>query len=220
MDFWKRKIPILIVLVTGITMILVYYLPMQWTENTLTGYSKWYQIIASFALIVGVFGLTKSHITKIVKQRAGWGYSVAMIISMLAMVFAALLGGGIESGTAYMWIFDNLYTPLSSTVFSLIAFYIASAAFRAFRARTFEAALMLIVAIIVMLGRIPFGEVISGLVPDKLGFLRLDNITQWLFLSPVVAARRAILLGIALSSIATSIRIILGIERTYMGGAD
>lgn len=220
MDFWKRKLPILIVMITGLTMICVYYLPPSWAENTLTGYSAWYQIIASFALMVGVLSLTKSHITKIIKQRAGWGYSVAMIGAMLATVLAALLGGGIESGTAYMWIFDNFYTPLSSTVFSLIAFYIASAAFRAFRARTFEASLMLIVAIIVMLGRIPFGEVISKMIPDSLSYLRLNSITQWLFLSPVVAARRAILLGIALSSIATSIRIILGIERTYMGGAD
>ncbi len=220
MDFWKRKIPLMIVLITGLTMICVYYLPAQWAENTLTGYSKWYQIIASFALIIGVVSLTKSHLTKIIKQRAGWGYSIAMIVAMFSTVLAALLGGGIESGTPYMWIFDYFYTPLSSTVFSLIAFYIASAAFRAFRARTFEAALMLLVAIIVMLGRIPFGEVISNMIPDTLSFLKLDSITQWLFLSPVVAARRAILLGIALSSIATSIRIILGIERTYLGGAD
>lgn len=218
MDFWKRKVPIFIVLATGFTMICVYYLPQAWAEDVLTGYSHWYQIIAAFALVIGVVSLTRSHLLKIIKQREGWGYSAAMILSMSLMVFSALLCGGIESGKLYMWFFDYFYTPLSSTVFSLIAFYISSAAFRAFRVRTFEATLMLIVAIIVMLGRIPLGEVISSRMPFE--WMKLDVITQWLFLSPVVAARRAIFLGIALSSIATSIRIILGIERTYMGGAD
>jgi len=220
MDFWKKKFPIIIVVLTGLVMIFVYYIPKQWAEDTLTGYSGWYQIIASFALILGVVSLTKSHITKVKQKRSGWGYSAVMVIAMVLTVLSAALGGGIESGKAFMWIFDNFYTPLSSTVFSLIAFYIASASFRAFRARTFEAGLMLIVAIIVMLGRIPFGEMFSAKIPQSFHFLRLDEITQWLFLSPVVGARRAITLGIALSSIAMSIRIILGIERTYMGGAD
>ena len=37
---------------------------------------------------------------------------------------------------------------------------------------------------------------------------------------PNAAAQRGILLGVILSQIAISLRIIFGIERTYMGGGD
>ena len=76
---------------------------------------------------------------------------------------------------------------------------------------------MLIAAIIVMIGRVAFGEMLSQLLPDSLSFLRLDEITQWLLRTPVGAANRAIVIGMALSGVTISLRIILGLERTYMG---
>jgi hypothetical protein len=105
----------------------------------------------------------------------------------------------------------NLYTsvivPLQSTMFALLAFFIASAAYRAFRARTLEATLLLIAAIIVMLGRVPLGEALW----DK-----LPLISDWIMDVPQTAAKRGIFIGTYLGAVAMSIRIILGIERTYL----
>ena len=198
-------------------MILTYYSSRKEATEILTSYSKWYQIIAGFALLLGVVSLGQVHIGKIRKLKSGWAYSLIMIIAFLVMSISGFIWG-IEKGTPFMWIFENVTTPLASTVFSILAFYIASAAYRAFRAKSFEASLMLAAAILVMVGRIPFGEMFSRLLPDSLYFLRIDVITQWLFRVPVAAAKRAILLGIGLSSVTMSLRIILGIERTYMGG--
>lgn len=217
MEFWKKRIPLAIVFLAGITMILTYYSGRKEATDILTGYSKWYQIIAGFALLLGVVSLGQVHITKIQKLKPGWAYSLIMIIAFLIMTISGFVWG-IEKGTPFMWIFENVTTPLASTVFSILAFYIASAAYRAFRAKSFEASLMLIAAVLVMVGRIPFGEMFSRLLPDSLSFLRIDVMTQWLFRVPVAAAKRAILLGIGLSSVTMSLRIILGIERTYMGG--
>ena len=116
---------------------------------------------------------------------------------------------GIDSGSPLFWIFLNALSPFMATMFSLIGFFIASAAFRAFRARSTEATLLLIAAVIIMLGQTPIGQMLWQGIPD---------IMVWIFSVPNAAAKRAILFGIAMGSIAFSLRIIFGIERAYLGG--
>jgi hypothetical protein len=104
-------------------------------------------------------------------------------------------------------------------MFSLLAFFIASAAFRAFRARNAEATLMLVAACVVMLGLTPpFVQLWDSLVPVLPGLPTTAK--DWILEVPNMASRRAILLGIGLGAIAQSFRIILGLERTYLGGTD
>lgn len=107
-------------------------------------------------------------------------------------------------------IFDYILIPLQATMFSLLAFYITSAAYRAFRARNWQASLLLLAGVLVMLGRIPFGDMMwSG----------MSELTRWIMLIPTTAAMRGIALGVGLGVIATSLKIILGIERGYLGGS-
>ncbi|PKK90428.1 MAG: hypothetical protein CVV64_08670 [Candidatus Wallbacteria bacterium HGW-Wallbacteria-1] len=107
----------------------------------------------------------------------------------------------------YKWVFE----PMSSTMFSLLAFFIASAAFRAFRAKTFEAGLLLVSAFLVMLGRVPIGKAIWDGFPD---------IANWIMAVPNTAGQRAIMIGAALGVVSASLKILLGIERSYLGGGD
>ena len=119
------------------------------------------------------------------------------------------VGWGIGDGSVFNWIFTHAYLPLDATMFSVLAFFVASAAFRTFRARSVEAALLLIAALIVMLGRVPWGQLLVK--PSPL-------IAEWVMSSPALGAKRAILLGVSLGGIAMSLRIILGIERSHLGG--
>jgi len=100
-----------------------------------------------------------------------------------------------------------MIVPCSATMFSLLAFFIASAAYRAFRARTIDATLLLIAGALVMIGRVPVGNMLWDKFPV---------IAEWLMSVPQMAAKRGILIGVSLGMIATSLRIILGIERTYL----
>jgi len=106
-------------------------------------------------------------------------------------------------------VFNYALAPMQATMFAILAFYMASASYRAFRAKSTEATMLLISAFIVMLGLIPQGAAIwSG----------LPKFSEWLMLIPNMAAKRGITFGIGLGITATSLKIILGIERNWMGG--
>jgi hypothetical protein len=93
----------------------------------------------------------------------------------------------------------------------------ASAAFRTFRARNVGAALLLIAALIVMFGRVTISETVGGWFGHPKMF---GNVVEAIMSYPNMAAKRGVMLGVALGGVAQSLRIIFGIERSYMGGGD
>jgi hypothetical protein len=101
--------------------------------------------------------------------------------------------------------------PMGATMFSLLAFFVASAAFRAFRASNWRATLLLVSAFVVMLGRVPIGDMIWSKIPV---------ISEWIMQVPNQAGQRAVMIGAAMGVVATSLRMIFGIERSYLGGTD
>lgn len=109
------------------------------------------------------------------------------------------------------YFFTHLIKPMQSTMFALLAFFVASAAYRAFRVKNFEATVLLIAAFLVMLGRVPIGSAIWSGFPV---------ISTWIMENINMPGSRAITFGTAIGVIAVSLKIILGIERGYMGGAD
>jgi hypothetical protein len=113
-----------------------------------------------------------------------------------------------KEGRVFTWMYDNIFRPCDATMFSLLAFFIASAAFRAFRARNIEAALLLGAAILVLLGRAPIGRAMSETLPA---------ISDWIVNVPNNGSRRAIMMGAAMGAIATGLRVILGLERSHLG---
>ena len=73
----------------------------------------------------------------------------------------------LDEGSPFKWLYYYLYSPMQATMFSLLAFFIASAAFRAFRIRTIDAALLAVAALIVMVGRVPIGNLITSGLPTE-----------------------------------------------------
>ena len=208
MLFWKQTLPLLITFVLGVTFALQYYVPHPTSEALLGEISVWSQIIGGFAILLGVGSLLTSHSGKIRRREAGWGYSVMMFLSLVVMVIAGIWSNGKAEGTSFGWLYDYVFVALQGTMFSLLAFFVASAAYRAFRARTLEATVLLLAAIVVMWGRVPLGEYLVA---------RMGTISEWVMNVPNTAAQRGILIGVSLGGIATSIKIICGIERSYLG---
>ncbi len=213
MNFFKRQLPLLITFLAGVLFIAQYYVPHPASENLLTTVNKWIQIIGGFALVLGVTSLFHIHAVKIRRKEPGWGYSFVLYASMLGTVIVGLGAGGKEivngTVTGFGWIYNHALVPLQGTMFALLAFFIASAAYRSFRARSPEAAVLLVAAVIVMMGRVPLGEYLVPLSGD---------VTQWILNVLNASVRRAILIGVSLGAVALSLKIIFGIERSYLGG--
>jgi hypothetical protein len=213
MIFFRRQLPLLITLVTGLLFAAQYYVPHPASEQMLTEVTKWLQIIGGFALVLGVTSLFHIHAVKIRRKEPGWGYSFVLYAAMLGTIAIGLWLQGKETAngslTAFGWIYSYMMVPLQGTMFAILAFFIASAAYRSFRARSREAAVLLVAAIIVMMGRVPLGE---HLVPIT------GDITQWILNVLNASVRRAILIGVSLGAVALSLKIIFGVERAYLGG--
>ncbi len=133
---------------------------------------------------------------------------------------AFMAGADLERNRVLSWLFNYVQIPMDSTIFSLLAFYIASAAFRSFRARDITSTLLLSAAVIVMLGRAPITATLWtkfwGLFDLQLP--SLGEITEWIMQYPNTAAKRAIYFGVALAALGQSLRILAGVERPYMAG--
>jgi len=213
MTFMRRQLPLVITFVTGIIFALQYYVPHPVSETLLTETSYWIQIVGLFGLVLGVTSLFHIHAVKIKRQEPGWGYSVVLYSGIVVTILVGLWVGGKESldgtMTGFGWIYNYALVPLQGTMFAILAFFIASAAYRSFRARSTEAALLLVAALIVMMGRVPLGEYLIPLTGD---------ITSWILNVLNASVRRAILIGVSLGAVALSIKIIFGIERAYLGG--
>lgn len=111
-----------------------------------------------------------------------------------------------RSKKIYDLFFDGLFVALGSAMFSLLGFYIAAAAYRAFRIQSAESALMLGAALVVMLGQIPFGVWLYDGFPD----LRL-----FLMQVPNAAAFRAVKIGAAVAGLIMAYRMWFSIESDY-----
>lgn len=213
MIFLRRQLPLLITFVMGIVFAMQYYVPHPVSEELLTTVNKWLQIIGGFALVLGVTSLFHLHGSKIRRKEPGWGYSFVLYAGMLGTIAVGMAVNGKETAdgamTAFGWIYTYTMVPLQGTMFAILAFFIASAAYRSFRARSREAAVLLVAAIIVMMGRVPLGEY---LVPAS------GDVTQWILNVLNASVRRAILIGISLGAVALSLKIIFGMERAYLGG--
>jgi hypothetical protein len=213
----RREIPLLITGIVGIVFVIQYFIP-HWPFSRMNAwFSDWFSIVGACAIWLGALNLLKISVLRIAGLKEDWGYSLVIIAMFLVITIPGFAAGGSfrDDGTFFTWLYDYVYTPLSATMFAILAFFVASASYRAFRARNLEATLLLAAAFLVMLGRVPIGDAITFFMPEN---WRLSSLATWIMNFPQTAGQRAIMIGIALGTVSTSLRIILGIERSHLGG--
>jgi hypothetical protein len=132
---------------------------------------------------------------------------------MLLTGLAGYFMTGLQSNNAiYNWMFNYVYTPLGATLYPITGFYIFSAAYRAFRARNIDAALMLIAGCFVILSNAPVGEAI---------WVGFATIGEWFRFTGQIPGMRTFALVGTLGMIAYGFRALLGKERGfYAGGGE
>jgi hypothetical protein len=163
-------------------------------------------IVAAFAVILGTINVLTVHLGKLRSQDKGWGYSIILLGAMFFTLAVGFLTGGAASAQMQQ-VFEVVLFPLEATLFSLMAFFVITAAYRTFRVRSFDTALFVTFGILVLLGQVPIGVRLWDQLPV---------IKDWVLDVPALAGARGILLGVVLGTMATGLRVLLGIDRPYV----
>jgi len=171
----------------------------------------WFQTFAThvsfFAVWLGFLTAARIHIHNIQRRTPGiWYFSIVMFLSCLIPFLAALpeiAKPSIET-PIYTWPFNWIYTPLGAALYATTGFYIFSAAYRAFRARSVEATILLVAGCLVMLGNAPVGELIWDKIP---------YINEWLQLTGQTPGMRALNITAALGIVYFGLRVAIGAEK-------
>lgn len=211
--FLKKTLPALICFVGGMFFIIFSFVPEgnPTRQEITTEINDWFVIIGGFSIVIAMVSIFRVHLTNVTRQYPGWFYSFVLLLALISTIVIGVITFDTEVGRSAK--LDYIYTyaiqPLDSTVFALLGFYIVSAAYTGFRVKNFGSVLLLGGAILVMIGLIPIGVYFYDKLPD---------IGIWLLTTPNNAAKRALIFTIAVASVAYSLKIIFGIDRSIYGG--
>lgn len=215
-------------------------------RNTLEAFSFWISdsqgvvadltnIIAAFLIGLGIYSLLRVHLGKINKKQRDWQFSVVLIASMVAMIIfgyvdfamrldpanSKMAGSGYVGWTFWQFgrdlLFNGLLQNMDAGMFSIVAFYILSAAYRAFRARSIEATILLVTALVVMLSLMGLVEFYWAQGIDSMHLsnnFKLDNVARWLRGNVQTPAIRGIDFGVGIGLLAMGVRLWLNLEKT------
>ena len=166
-------------------------------------------VISNIALGLGVISLLKIHGKNVQRRGVGrWLFSMVHIVPFLTVFILGLIN---TNGEQYQWAFRNVYTTLEQTMYASTGFFIVSSAYRAFRARNIDAALLLISGCIVVFTNAPIGEVIWSGFPV---------IGDWLLGPGQLPGYRVLMLIAGFGTIVYAYRVITGNERGFFGGGE
>ena len=214
-DVLRRiEIPIALTIIATLIQVIPYYVNIPALDTVASRASNAVLLIVAYATFIGVISILQVHGRRIQRQSEGWYYSILVIGFTVIMALTGIplpeAGLGVNN-SIYNWLFTNVLTPLGGTMYSIIAFFITSAAFRAFRARNLESAIVLVAGTIMVMGNAPL---ITNFLPP------IADFSLWIREVPNMATMRGVMIGAALGSIALAVRTLMGIERGYLRGGQ
>ncbi|MCS7224610.1 MAG: hypothetical protein NZ959_08670 [Armatimonadetes bacterium] len=232
---YRRRLTALVTFIVGLYWPLEFFYP---EHNFLTPWrdsvAELGRILVAFTFGLGGVNLFLIHGRHIIRRTPNLLFSIVFFLGFFAMATAGMMkdfgqnwlearpGPGQQGfwEASFNILFKGALLPLASTVFSLLAFFIASAAFRAFRARTLEAGLLMATSFLVMMANVPAGPWLTSFLPDEgiLRWGRWENIVHWLMTQINTPAMRAILFGVWVGTIGAALRIWLSLERAFVSG--
>ncbi len=184
-----------------------YYIVNKTIQNIANTLTQWAVVIAAFALGLGLLNLVKIQGRHVIKRTPGrWYYSLwTLAIAAFYVTVGLSLG---QNHSIFTWIYNTMYVRTQAAIFTLLAFYIASAAYRVLRVRNRESLLLLASGALVMLSNAPIGPWLWS------GFLDIGN---WIQNIVTAGTFRAIIMGVSLGLLGLGFRVLIGRERRALG---
>jgi hypothetical protein len=196
---------IAIAIAVGLVVLLGYFTELPALIAIREVFVRWAVILTSVTLFVGVANLLTVHWRRVAQAQPGGSYSVILLLAF-AISFAVFIFFG-PTGYWSLWIFNSIQVPAESSLMALLAVLLAYAGARLFNRRiNLFSLVFLLTALTVLLGMATIPIINAPL---------LEEVRAWITQVPAVAGSRGILLGVALGTIATGLRILIGSDRPY-----
>ena len=167
---------------------------------------------AAVAMFVGIFNLAAVHTNKIRQNRES-GYSLILLLSLIVTLGVGLydiIKTHLEQELNFQrinWVFNNIQFPIETSLMAVLVISLTYAAARLLAKRLNLLSVVFVGVVLMML--IGAAPLIAAKAP------MLSDFRGWILRIPTVAGARGILLGVALGTIATGIRILTGSDRPY-----
>jgi hypothetical protein len=190
--------------ITGLIVLLGYFVQLPLLTDFGSLLLQWAVVLTAVALLLGVLNLLRVHWAKIKARQSGFVYSFILLLSMvLTILIVGFLG---PTASWSLWIFNYIQVPIEASLMALLAILLIYAAARLFSRRLSLYTLLFIGAALLVM--------VSMVLPPWLQIPGLNEFRSWI----VQSGARGVLLGVALGTIATGLRVLIGADRPYDGG--
>jgi hypothetical protein len=201
-----RIAALVLAILAGLVVLIGYFIPAVAPIQAIV--LNWAIILAGVAAIVGVFNLVLVHGSKVAGREKGSVYSAILLICLFATFVFGLVLGPDHPGMRLL--VNGVIVPVEATLMALLAVTLLYASIRLLGRRTDVMGIVFLGTALLMLiasATLPFGE-----VGPLNNFLR-----PWFQHVLAMGGARGILIGVALGTLTTGLRVLLGAERPYGG---
>jgi hypothetical protein len=201
----KSPIFAAIAIASGLIVLLGYFIDLPLLATLRQVFIDWAVILAAVALLLGVLNLLRVHLGKIRTRQKGSPYSLVLIIALITTLLVAGLMG--PSSELSVWVYTYVLAPIEVSLLALLAVLLIYAGANLFSRRRNLFTLVFVATVVLALAGM------SGF--PGLEILGLGELNAWISQVWAVGAARGILLGVALGTIATGLRVLVGADRPY-----
>jgi hypothetical protein len=200
-----RVFTVVIAIAAGVLILFGYfYPPLAGVQALLL---NWALIFAGSAALVGVFNILFVHADKIRRSEKGSIYSALLIVFLVAtLIFGFILG---PEHAVMELVLQSVILPVEASLMGILAVTLLYASIRLMRRRPdLMSIVFLAVAVVVLLGSatLPTGDI------PVFGTFR-----PWVTQILALGGARGILIGVALGTLTTGLRVLFGADRPYGG---
>lgn len=206
----KRQLPLIILAVVAVLLMAVKFLNFgEFGANTIKELDTWSQVTYEFAFLLGAINFFRLHYSNVTRKRTKWVYSGIALAAMIISTVIILING--VNGELSVFVVEKIADRIDSAIYALLGFYVCSAAYRSFKLKNLEATILLAAAVLLMLAQAPIGDAM---------FPGISKVGEWIVSVPNSAGMRGIRLGAGIGAYAASIRVVLGLERSWTGSGS
>jgi hypothetical protein len=206
----KSPLSTAVAIAVGLVALAAYLLSPR-LDGLLSPLMSWAVILAAVATLIGIFNLLSVHWGKVTGQQAGAGYSLVALLGFGITVALGISDRLLQPEAPQLSnLVNHIQLPVESSLMAILTVSLAYASVRLFRRRGADTlsvtfVISTLVFLVVSIGLLTAND-IPALKDAALAINRLP-----------VAGARGILIGVALGSLLTGLRVLLGADRPYSG---